>query len=56
VSRDIPEIRQPFRISRDTVTIVFDCQMRLAVLAPAGDDNGFGMGVNAVLDEFRDGL
>src|SRR6201982_1056826 len=56
VSRDIPEVRQPGRIARDSVPVIFDNQIRFAALAPSRDGNVLRMCVDAVLYKLRDGF
>src|SRR5580700_10136854 len=56
MSRDVLEVRHPVRIAGNAVAIVLHRQIVLAVLAAARDGNGLGVGIDAVLDELRDGL
>jgi hypothetical protein len=56
MSRDVFEVRQPVGIAGDAVAIVFHHQIVLSVLAASRDGDGLGVRIDAVLDEFRDGL
>src|SRR5437762_7902644 len=54
--RDVLEVRQPVRIARETVAIVFDLYVVFTVLATTRDDNGPGVRIDTVLDQLGDGF
>jgi hypothetical protein len=53
---DVLEIWLPLLVPRHPVTIVPDREIMLSMLSPSGDGDRLRVRVDAVLDEFRDGL
>jgi hypothetical protein len=53
VGRHIFEIGQPVGIAGHAIPVIFDRQIMRAVLLAAGNRDGLGVRVDAVLDEFR---
>jgi hypothetical protein len=56
VRRDVLEVRSPLLVPRHSIAIVLDREIVLPVLAAAGDRDGLGVSVDAVLDELGDRL
>jgi len=56
VGRHILEIRHAILVGRDAVAVVGNADERLLLFAAANNRDVPGVGVNAVLDELRDGL
>src|SRR6516225_1273750 len=56
VRSDVLEVRKPVGGARHTVSVILDHKTLLAVLAAAGDHNGLGVRVDAVLNELGDSL
>ena len=56
VRRHILEVGQPVVIARHAIPVILDGEVVRAVLLAAHDRDGFGVRIDAVLDEFGDGL